>query len=79
MQKLIKIFTVVLVLINLQFAHANDAANPVFEQLKGDLWELGLDFDYSNYEHIIRPINIDESPERESLGEIEEVSRALYL
>lgn len=78
MSKLFKFFTVVTLL---SFAvHADSQDNPVFEQLKDDMWEMGLEFNYTNYEHVISPIKEHkESPNQGDIIEVEEVSRALYL
>lgn len=76
MFKLFKFFTVVLVL---SFSSFATEENPVFEQLKDDMWQMGLEFNYSNNSHSISPANQENTTEQMDIIEVEEVSRALYL
>jgi len=76
---LFKISTIALLLGGPAMAISQE--NPVFEQLKEDMWQMGLEFDYAHGAHKVMPVTDTDGTQGDS-GDIvhgEEITRALNL
>lgn len=74
---MIKLFKFLTVVFFLQLSvFAKSEVNPVFEKLKQDMWVMGLEFDYSGYEHMVIPSNVPTDSEFE---QPEELTSALNM
>jgi len=72
--------TMTLVFILSTSAYAMEQENPVFEQLKDDMWQMGLEFDYSHGAHVVMPsVGDDTADENGDIVHSEEISRALSI
>ncbi|EQC49647.1 hypothetical protein [Bacteriovorax sp. DB6_IX] len=76
---MIKISTLALILCTSTQAFEK-RENPVFEQLKKDMWHMGLEFDYDQGTHMVMPkeAQYDESGS-DGVVHGEEITRALNL
>jgi hypothetical protein len=79
LKNLIKISTIALVLSGSVQAFSQE--NPVFEQLKDDMWQMGLEFDYAHGAHKVMPVtdSDDGSTDVEDIVHSEEITRALNI
>lgn len=80
LKNLFKISTIALTLSASTLAFS--AENPVFEQLKSDMWQMGLEFDYAHGAHKVMPVTPDSdggSGDTEDIVHSEEITRALNI
>ena len=78
LKNVFKISTIALLLSTSAFAFEQE--NPVFEQLKQDMWQMGLEFDYTHGAHKVMPVGDAETvaPGGDTVHG-EEITRALNL